>query len=260
MLTNARNLIQAKDLLLAWTSRTIRARYQQSLLGGLWAIIQPTATVAIFSVIFTRFMHVDTGGIPYVLFSYATMVPWTLFTTSLSDMVGSMVDNMNLVTKIYFPREVLPIAAMLARLLDFGIASLVLVVLLIYFRTPVFLMGWLFLPFILAIQIALALGLGLIGAALDVFYRDIKLLITLGLQIWLYASPVIYPVSSVPEQFRPFYFLNPMAGVVQSYRDVLLYETLPGTYLIWPAVASLAILILGYWFFKRVEFQFADVV
>jgi lipopolysaccharide transport system permease protein len=188
------------------------------------------------------------------------MVPWTLFATSLSDMVNSLVDNMNLVTKIYFPREILPIAAMSARLIDFGIASAVLVVLMILFQVPPFPTGWLYLPLILVIQIALGLGLGLAGAALNVFYRDIKHLIALGLQVWMYASPVIYPSSIVPEQLRPLYFLNPMAGIIEAYRNVLLYGKLPDVYLIWAAGVSFAILLAGYWFFKRVDFQFADVV
>jgi homopolymeric O-antigen transport system permease protein len=257
---NLRRLIQARDLLTQWTLRIVRGRYQQSLLGGLWAVVQPAATVAIFSIVFTRFVRIDTGGVPYVLFSFATMVPWTLFSTSLTDMVNSLVDNMNLVTKIYFPREVLPIAATLARLLDFAIAAVVLLVVMIYFRVPLFGTTWLFLPIIIATQVALALGLGFAGATLNVFFRDAKHLVTLGLQIWLYASPVIYPVSSVPVQLRPLYFLNPMAGVVEAYRSVLLYGKWPDLYLAWAAFVALAALVVGYWFFKRLELQFADVV
>jgi homopolymeric O-antigen transport system permease protein len=260
MLRNLRRLIQARDLLTQWTLRIVRGRYQQSLLGGLWAVIQPAATVAIFSIVFTRFVRIDTGGVPYVLFSFATMVPWTLFSTSLTDMVNSLVDNMNLVTKIYFPREVLPIAATLARLLDFAIAAAVLLVLMIYFRVPLFGTVWLFLPIIIATQVALALGLGFAGATLNVFFRDAKHLVTLGLQIWLYASPVIYPVSSVPVQLRALYFLNPMAGVVEAYRSVLLYGKLPDLYFVWAAFVAVAVLVAGYWFFKRLELQFADVV
>jgi lipopolysaccharide transport system permease protein len=254
------SLFSQGELLLAWTMRTVRARYQQSLLGGVWAVVQPAATVAIFSVVFTRFVRVDTGGVPYVLFSFATMVPWTLFSASLTDMVNSLVDNMTLVTKIYFPREILPIAAMLARLLDFGIATTVLVVMMVYYRVPFFETVWLFLPVILLIQIALAGGLGLAGAALNVFYRDIKHIIPLGLQVWLYASPVIYPVSVVPERLRGIYFMNPMAGVVEAYRSVLLHSKPPEIYLLWSAFSALALLAIGYWLFKRVEFQIADVV
>ena len=253
-------LFQSRELLYAWTSRTIKSRYQQSILGGLWAILQPIATVAILTVIFTKFIRVDTGTTPYLVFSYTAMVPWTFFSSSVPDMVKSLVGNMNLVTKIHFPREILPIAAMLARFLDFGLAFLVLVVLMIIYRIPVLTVYWLYLPLILLIQVALMLGLGLAGAALNVFYRDVKHLFTLGLQIWLYATPVIYPATMVPERLRPYYFLNPMAGAIEAYRAVLIQGTAPGPYLWTSAAVAVAFLLFGYWFFKRVEHQFADIV
>jgi len=207
-----------RDFLIAWTSRIVRARYQQSILGGLWAIIQPAATVAVFTIIFTRFIPVDTGEIPYVVFSYSAMVPWLLFSASITDMVESLVMNMNLVTKIFFPREILVLAALLARVFDFAIAFSILIVLIMVYRLPVLHIGWLFLPVILAIQMALSLGLGLIGASLNVFYRDIKHMIGLGMQLWFYATPIIYPPTLVPEAWRSLYHLNPMVGVIESYR------------------------------------------
>jgi lipopolysaccharide transport system permease protein len=260
VLTHTRILYNTRNLLWAWTGRNIRARYQQSVLGWFWAIIQPAAQVAIFSVIFTYFVPVDTGDIPYPVFSYVAIVPWTLLASSLTDMTDSLVGNMGLVTKIYFPREVLPIAAMLARLMDFGIAAGLLVILMIIFRMPVFLPGLLFLPVILGIQFLLILGLGLACAGLNVFFRDVRSLLALGLQIWFYASPIIYPVTMVPEELRTLYYLNPMAGVIEGYRDVLLNGKLPSSYLPISAAAALIIFLLGSWFFKRVEFQFADVV
>lgn len=249
-----------RPLLYAWVIRTIRARYKQSLLGGLWAIVQPAVATLIFSVVFTYFVPIDTGGIPYIVFSYAALAPWTFFTSALSDMVESLVNNMNLVSKIYFPREILPIAALLARLLDFGIASLVLAVLMLYFGVPVTPMLLPYLPAVLAVQLALALGLGFIGAALNVFYRDIKHLIALTIQAWLYATPIIYPVQAVPAWLRPYYFLNPMTGIIEAYRDILLRQQAPSSYLLVSLAIAGTILVLGYRFFKRVEFQFADVV
>ena len=251
---------QHRDLLVAWASRIIRARYQQSLLGGLWAIVQPAATVLIFTVIFTRFIPINTKGEAYILFSSVAMVPWQFFASALNDMVESLTANMNLVTKIYFPREVLPMASLLARFVDFGIAGLMLVLLMVLYRAPVFPQGWLFVPLLVLIQAALALGIGLIGAALNVFYRDIKHVFTLGVQLWFYASPIFYPVDIVPESLRPLYFLNPMAGVIHAYRNVLLYETFPDSTLLISAGIAAVILVVGYWFFKRVEYQFADVV
>jgi lipopolysaccharide transport system permease protein len=229
-------------------------------LGWFWAVIQPAAQAIIFTVVFTLIVPIDTGDVPYVLFAYVAIVPWTLLAMSLPDMSNVLVENMSLVTKIYFPREVLPIAALSARLLDFGVAAVLIAILMIYFRVPPFPPGWLFLPIILIIQLMLILGLGLALSALNVFYRDVRSLLILGLQLWFYASPVIYPMSLVPEWLRPYYYLNPMAGIITSYRDVLLYQRLPGSYLAIAGVISLAVFVVGYWFFKRVEFQFADIV
>ena len=226
----------------------------------MWAIFQPVATVAIFTIIFTQFVPVDTGNTPYIIFSYVAMVSWTFLASSLTDMVSSIVSNMDLVKKIYFPREALPVAAMLARSMDFGIAAVLVVLLLIVYQAPFFPMGWLLLPGVLAIQVMLILGVGFTGAALNVFYRDVQSLLALGIQLWFYASPIIYPITLVPERFRTLYFLNPMAGVITAYRDILIEGKLPGSYLIPSALVSVLLFIFGYWFFKKVEFRFADIV
>lgn len=260
MVSRMKQLLTSRDLIWAWTYRIIRARYQQSVLGGLWAIVQPAASAAIFSLIFTFFIPVNTGNIPYLVFSYTAMVPWTLFSSAVSDMVDSLVSNMNLVSKIYFPREILPLTSLLARLVDFSIAFVIVALLIFVFRVPVLPIGWLLLPVILMTQLLFALGLGLVGAALNVFYRDVKHILTLGLQIWFYASPIIYPVAAVPERFRSLYFANPMAGIIEAYRAVLLRQELPGPYLLFSASMAIVTFLVGYWFFKRVEFQFADVV
>lgn len=260
MLRNGQLIFQAPDLLWEWTSRNIRARYQQSVLGWLWAIIQPAAQVAIFTTVFTLIVPIDTGEIPYILFAYVAIVPWTLLATALPDMNNSLVENMGLITKIYFPREVLPIAALLARLLDFLVATVLIVVLMVIFQGNFSPAGLLFLPLILLIQLLLMVGVGLITAALNVFYRDIRSLLVLGIQVWFYASPIIYPTSLVPDWLQPFYFLNPMAGIITAYRDVLLYNQLPGQYLWIAALTSAIICFIGFFVFKRVEFRFADIV
>lgn len=260
MLIQARQLYQSRDLLFSWTGRNIRARYQQSALGWLWAIFQPAAQVAIFSIIFTRIVPVDTGDIPYPVFSYVAIVPWTLLASSLTDMSQSIVTNMGLVTKIYFPREILPAAAMLARLMDFGIALGLLFILMVIFRVPFFPPALIFLPLILIIQLFLIVGIGLGMSAANVFFRDVQSLLALGLQLWFYASPIIYPILMVPERLRSLYFLNPMAGILESYRDILIYQRLPGPYLIQSAVITMIIFVIGAWFFKRVEFRFADII
>lgn len=260
MLTYSKKLIQTQDLLWAWTGRNIRARYQQSLLGWFWAIIQPAAQVIIFTVIFTRFVPVETGNVPYPIFSYVAVVPWALLSSSLLDMSQTLVANMNLITKIYFPREILPIAAMLARLMDYLVAIVLLFILMLYYQLPVFQLSWLYLPLILFIQLLLVLGIGFASAAANVFVRDVQSLLTLGVQVWFYASPIIYPVSMVPESMRSIFYLNPMAGIIEAYRDVLINGQIPGNYMIPSASIAIVVFLLGYWFFKRVEYQFADIV
>ncbi|MCK4785368.1 MAG: ABC transporter permease [Desulfobacteraceae bacterium] len=260
MVTNIQKLISSRDLIKMWTSRTIKGRYQQSYVGWLWAVIQPVVTVIIFTILFTYFVPIDTGGTPYPVFSYVAVVPWTFLATSLTDMANSLIGNMNLITKIYFPREALPLAAMFARLLDFGVSAMLLVLLIVYYQVPVYPPGWLFLPIILIVQMALISGLGLAASALSVFSRDAQPLITLGLQLWFYASPIIYPVSVVPERLQSLYFLNPMAGILEAYRDVLIRGSLPGQYLIYSAIEATLIFLIGYWFFKRVEPVFADII
>lgn len=252
-------LFQYRDLLIAWTTRILRARYQQSILGGLWAIAQPVATVIILTTVFSRFLRVDTGDVPYLVFSYSALVPWLLFSTSVTDMTEAVVSNMNLVGKIYFPRDLLVVATLLARLVDFAIAYSLVLVLMLYFRLPV---QWsaLCLPVILVIQLLLALGLGLLGAALNVFYRDIKHILTLVLQLWFYATPIIYPVTLVPENLRPFYYLNPMAGIVDAYRAVLLRGAWPEPSLYLSALVAVIVFGVGYLVFKRLEHQFSDVI
>jgi lipopolysaccharide transport system permease protein len=182
-----KQFVVSKDLVVAWTGRTLRARYQQTMLGWLWAVVQPVATVAAFTIIFTNFVPIDTGTTPYAVFSYVAMVPWTFFSSSLFDMTMSIIQNMSLVNKIYFPREILPISAMMSRLLDFSIAITVLFFLFLYYQVPLFPAGLLFLPFILLTQMILTVGLGLFASALNVFTRDIEPFLRLFVQLWFYA-------------------------------------------------------------------------
>lgn len=258
--TFERHVVRSADVVRAWTDRTLRARYQQSALGWLWAVIQPVATVAIFTVVFTRFVHVDTGDVPYVVFSYTAVAPWALLANALPDMSMSLVSNLNLVTKIYFPREALPIAALVARVVDFAISAVLLILLVLAVGLPASPLWLVFLPVVFAVQMVLMLGLGLGCAALNVFYRDVDPVLKLLIQIWFYASPIIYPVAMVPAEWQWLYFANPMAGLIESYRDVLLEGAAPGPYLMPAALVSVAVFVAGYGFFKRAEARFADVI
>lgn len=252
-------LVRARDLLWTWTLRTVRARYQQSILGWLWAVAQPAAQVAVFALVFTYVVPVNTGGLPYVLFAYVAMTTWTFLSTGLVDMSNAVVDNLQLVTKIYFPREVLPLAAMLARLFDFALASVFVLALMFYYQVPLQPRGLLLLPAVLAIQLGLVVGLGLAAAAANTFVRDVRPLLLLVLQVWFYASPIIYPVDAVPAALRQFYSLNPSVGIIETYRAAWLNTPVPVASVVAAAACSALSLALGYWFFKRTERVFADI-
>ncbi len=254
------SLLASRDLLWEWTRRNVRARYQQSVLGWLWALLQPAGQVAIFTVVFTYVVRVDTGDTPYVIFSYVAIVPWTFLAMSLTDMSNAVVENMSLVTKIYFPREILPIAAMLARLMDFAVASSIVVILMVAYRVEISLPALLCIPVILIVQLMLVVGLGLLLSAANVFVRDVRSVLALGVQLWFYASPILYPVTMIPDAYRSYYYLNPMAGILEAYREALLHGQVPGTHLAVAAAVSVLVFIAGYWIFKRVEFRFADII
>lgn len=257
---NLRLLIRYRELLASWTSREIRARYRQSVLGFGWALVQPVFQMVVISVIFGSFVRMPSEGIPYPIFVYTALLPWTLFAGSISSAVPSILYNMHLVTKIYFPREILPLSAILTRLVDFVIASLVFVALMVWYRIPVH-VTLLFVPLLLAIQIALALGVSLLGAAISVFLRDISFAIPLGMQLWMYATPVIYPLSLVPERWRALYLLNPMAGIIESYRQIVLQGQLPNfAYLGVAACISLLLCTGAYAYFKQLEMAMSDVI
>lgn len=255
-----KNLLSYKDLLRLWTQREIRVRYKQSFLGIAWAILQPLALMIIFSIIFSMIIKVPTKGIPYPIFSYSGVLPWTFFSTALSFGIPALVNNMGLVTKIYFPREILPLASVGAAFFDFLIASSIFIGMFFYFHMQ---LSWhlLYIPLIITIQVMLTIGVVLPLSALNVFYRDIRFIIPLGIQIWFYTSPVIYPVEQIPERFRTFYALNPMVGIIDSYHQTILYHSPPNfIYLGISFIISLLLLAVGYWFFKQHEYKFADVI
>ena len=253
-------LYRRRDLLWLWTAREVQVRYKQSLLGVAWAILQPLALTIIFSLVFSRLVRIDTGGIPYPVFAYAALVPWTFLSTSLSFGIPSLVNNMNLVTKIYFPREILPLANIGAALLDFAVAAVIFVgMLLIYRMWPGPQAIWVVV--LLAIQCILMIGVTLLGSAIIVFFRDMRFVVPLVLQVWMYVTPVIYPADLVPSRFQLYYYLNPMAALIDGYRRVLTTAQAPQ----WPhvglaAVISLLIFLAGYVLFKRTEPLFADLI
>lgn len=253
-------LFAARELLFTWTRREFRVRYSQSFLGAAWAVLQPLTLMVIFSVVFGFVLQVETNGVPYPLFSYAGSLPWTFFASSLTFAIPSLVNNMNLVSKIYFPREILPLSSILVCLIDFLVGAVLLIPLLIIYRVEIGLYA-LLLPLIVLIQMMFAFGLTLILSAMNVFFRDVRFVIPLALQILLYLSPVIYPASQVPEALRPVYFLNPMAVLIESFRAVLIFNQPPDWLLLGlAALVSLVLLVVGYRYFKLAERRFADVI
>ena len=253
-------LYSYRELLREWIARDLKVRYKQSFLGSAWAILQPLSLMVVFSVIFTQFVKIPSDGVPYPVFSYAALLPWTFFAGSISLASQSLVQNMNLVTKIYFPREILPVSVVMAGLVDFLIGSIILIGMIFIYQIKIQITV-LMLPAILLIQILLTFGIVLITSALNVFYRDIRFIIPLGLQLWMYATPIIYPITLVPERFRVLYMLNPMAGMIESYRLVLIYGMWPDWRIIgYLFLFSISIFCLGYVYFKRVEWKFPDLI
>jgi lipopolysaccharide transport system permease protein len=249
-----------RELVYALTQREIKARYRQSLLGIGWAIAQPLAFMVVFNLVFSRFARLPSDGIPYPIFSYSALVPWTFLSNALTTATIGLVSQRSVVTKTYFPREVIVLSQVGARFVDFLAAALVLAGMLVWFQIPP--TPWLLLlPLLVLIEVALIVGLSLITSALHVSFRDLAPIVTLGLQIWLYVTPVSYPLSLVPEALRPFYVLNPMVGLIDSFRTVIAKGQAPAWDLLALSTAmSLIILVGAYLYFKRAERIFADII
>jgi len=260
MLTHLKELYRYRDLLFTLAARDIKVRYRQTLLGVAWALMQPLAYMLIFTVVFSNFGRVSSDGMPYPLFSYTGLVPWTFFATALGLAVNSIAANMSLVKKIYFPREVFPMGAILGCCMDFVIASMFVAALLVIYRVPVS-MHLVWLPWLIGLELAFLLGLGLFAAALNVFFRDVKYIVPLCVQLGLFVTPVIYSTSKVPASLRAWYMLNPMAVVIDGVRRVVLHGESPDlSALLLSTVVVGLFLILAYRYFKRVEVKFADLI
>ncbi len=244
---------------LAW--RDIKVRYKQTVLGAAWVVVQPLVTVLIFTVVFGHFAKIPSEGVPYPVFAFCGLLPWTFFATALTRSSNSLVTNANLVSKVYFPRLIMPLSASLAGLLDFAISFVVLLVMMLVARVAPT-AGVVFLPFFLLLALAAALALGLWFSALNVRYRDVNYLIPFIAQIGVYATPVAYPASLIHNNLlHAAYFLNPMAGAVEGFRWALLGSKeldLPSLGI--SVAVTVALLIGGLYYFRRMEQQFADVV
>jgi lipopolysaccharide transport system permease protein len=256
---NLGDLWAYRELLYFLTWRDITVRYKQTLMGVAWVIVQPLLTMLIFAVVFTRFVELKKGAIPYPLFAYAGLLLWTFFSVSVSSGTNSLIGNTSLVTKVYFPRAFIPAAAVGAGLVDFGVGALVLGALAVYYRVSVT-WGLLLLPAFVGLAAALALSVGMIASALTVRYRDLRHALPFLLQLWMFASPVIYPVDAAPGRWRWVLALNPLTGVLEGFR-----ASLAGTGFDWglvavPAVIAPPLLAAAFYVFRRLEDTFADII
>ncbi len=255
-----RDLWEYRELLYFLTWRDIKVRYKQTAFGALWAVIQPFFTMVVFSLFFGRLAKIPSDGIPYPLFAYAALVPWTFFANGLSQSSNSLVGSTDLITKVYFPRLIIPISSILSGLIDFAIAFAVFIGMAFYYGIYPGI-SVIILPFLLLLGFTTALGVGLWLSALNVRFRDVRYTIPFLTQFWLFATPIAYPSSLLSEPWRTIYGINPMVGVVEGFRWALLgTETAPGAMIFVSALAAVCLLVSGVFYFKRVEKYFADVI
>jgi len=248
-----------RELLFSFTERDIRIRYKQTALGFLWAIIQPLFMMIIFTVFFGKLAKIPSEGIPYPLFVLAALLPWTLFAEGLTRSTNSMITNANIMTKVYFPRLIMPISGILSPLVDFTVSLSILVAMMAYYGFVPNL-NVIFLPLFILLALATSLGIGLWLSALNVKYRDFQYTIPFMIQLWLFASPVVYPASLVPESVRFLYGLNPMAGVIEGFRWALLGTEIPSAMILVSVGVVVLLLVSGAFYFRRMEQYYADVV
>jgi lipopolysaccharide transport system permease protein len=257
---NLRDLWEYRELLYFLTWRDIKVRYKQTVLGAAWAIIQPFFTMVVFSLFFGKLARVPSDDIPYPIFSYAALVPWTFFANGLSQSSGSLVGSANLIKKVYFPRLVIPVSSVLSGGVDFVLAFVVLLgMMLFYGIVPTAAVAW--LPLLLLLALVTALGAGLWLTAMNVQFRDVRYAVPFLVQAWMFATPIAYPSSLLDEPWRTLYGINPMAGVVEGFRWALLgTETAPGPIVLVSALMAVGLLVSGAFYFRRMEKTFADVV
>jgi len=256
---NFGELWQYRELLYFLTLRDIKVRYKQTLMGVAWVIIQPVLTVLIFTLVFNRFVRLDTGSLPYPLFALSGLVLWFFFANAVTNSTNSLLSNSNLVTKVYFPRLFIPAASIGAGLVDLGVAFLLLIALGVYYGVAVT-VNLALVPLFILMMTLLALGVGLLSAAFTVKYRDLRHALPFIIQLWMFASPVIYPASVVPQKWKWLLLINPVAGIVEGFRASLTGRPFDWLHLAVSAAITFTILVISLYVFRRFEHTFADVV
>jgi lipopolysaccharide transport system permease protein len=257
-LINWSELAEYRDLLYFLTVRGIKARYAQSVLGISWAIIQPLFSTVIFTIIFGKLAKVGSDGMPYAIFSFAAMVPWNYFSSTLTESANSLLTNANMINKVYFPRLILPLSAALSKMLDLLIGLVVLGGFMVYFKV-IPSITLLLLPVFMIMLLCTSLGIGMVLSAMSVQYRDVKHALTFVVQLLMYAAPVVYPVSLIPESYRLYYCLNPMVGVIEGFRAAVFNNPFPWDYILMGVPLALGLFVFGAFYFRRMEKNFADL-
>jgi lipopolysaccharide transport system permease protein len=253
-------LWEYRELLYFLVWRDLKIRYRQTVLGASWAILQPLITMAVFTLFFGILVQLPSDGVPYPLFAYSGLVPWTFFAQGVTLSSNSLVANQALIRKVYFPRLVIPVASVASIVIDFAIAFLVLLGMIAFYGRP-FPAAIVWLPFFCVLALVAAVGVGIWLSALNVLYRDIQHIVPFLVQTWLFATPIVYPSSLIPETWRPVYGINPMAGVVDGFRWTLLGSGMPpGAMLATSVVSASLLLASGLFVFRRMERSFSDVV
>jgi len=248
-----------RELVTSFTLRDIKLRYKQTGLGIAWAILQPLLTMVIFTIFFGGLAKIPSDGVPYPLFVLAALLPWTLFAEGLTRSTTSMVTNSNIMTKVYFPRMIMPLSSIISPLVDFLVSFMILIVMMIYYGfAPT--INIIFLPLFILLALATSLGVGLWLSALNVKYRDFQYTVPFLIQIWMFASPVVYASSLVPASLRVWYGLNPMAGVIEGFRWALLGTGAPSAMVLVSVGMVILLLITGMFYFRRMEQYYADIV
>jgi lipopolysaccharide transport system permease protein len=239
--------------------RDVKVRYKQTLLGAAWAIIQPLFAMAIFTLFFGKLAGVPSDGLPYPIFAYAGLLPWMFFSNAVTASGNSLVGSANLITKVYFPRMIIPAAAVGAGLVDFGVALVILVVLMIYYGIAV---TWslLMFPVLVVLTMLLAIGVGMWMSGLNVKYRDVRHALPFMIQLWMFATPIVYPASLVPAKWRLVYALNPLTGIIEGFRSSLFGKSFDWALLATSAAITMLVLVFSVYSFKRMERSFADLV
>lgn len=247
-----------KYLLYQLTLREVKARYKQSFVGYAWVLLNPLAQLLVYSFVFSIVFRFPTNNIPYIVFLYTTLLPWTLLQSSVTVATQSLVDNSSLLKKVAFPREVIPYSTILARIVDFGFSGILLVGMLLIFRIPISASIIFFIPIFIC-QLLLTTGISLLLSTFNLFFRDIQYLTNLLLMLWMYMTPIVYPLSLVPDRLVWIYKLNPLVGIMEGYRSAIFGYKFETSIILWAAAISLLIFILGFVVFKKNERTFADI-